>query len=247
MIERDPFPHLWLDAGLPADLYTAAAQAWPSQAEMLLSLQHKRAKTTAKPTMRTLGMAIEPEFVKYDGFPIGPAWDAVYTYCAETLTPRLLDLFADAVRTHIREVAAETQWTTATVESLQANHGRLMVRWPGYRLRPHVDVAPYAITVLHYFPDAGDVEDGSGTRLYRAEREMPIEALAQPFTQYFDDYAIPAPHVTTLPWRANGCLAFPNTRRSAHGNFVKQGPRRVLQWHVALPGAEAKKNFRTMR
>lgn len=236
IVLTDPFPHVWFDAGLPADLYAAAA--WPSDEEIGKHLQVKPPRLVARE------FRVEPGYTKYDGSPQGPGWEAVHVWCAETLTPQLLTLFAPWVEEHLTEVRNHSRWSEARVEDVAANHGRLMQRWPGYRLRPHVDLAPYAITVLHYFPSAGDEAEQSGTRLYAVSKPIPIRALDSTQTRYFDEFGIDPKLVKTMPWTANGCLAFPNTRRSAHGLFVKgPAPRRVFQWHVALPGAEAKMNF----
>lgn len=214
-----PFPHIWVEGGLPDDLYQAAAALWP----------HVAAPATERMNWST------PE--------TGP-WRAVATYCAETLAPQLTDLFAEDIATHRTLLGRQSPFTPeVAAQPLEANDGRWMARQPGYRLRPHVDVGPFFVTVLHYFATpGGSVRDG--TRLYQAARPLPASTLAAPRTQYFDEHLIPTTHVKTCPWVPNGCLIFPNRLDAAHGNLVcgKQW-RHVYQWHVALPEAKAGRDY----
>lgn len=235
----DPFPHIWLDAGMPAGLYAATECLWPDDVTARRKSVHKGGSIAL--TGGRLGVA--PDFIKWDGKPTGDVWEAVMTLNREVLAPQLLAAFDPWVREHVARVRDWTRWRDASVQSLAANDGRLMIRWPGYRLRAHTDIAPYAITVLHYYARP-DEDDESGTRLYTVPSPMPIRSLNEPLTQYFEDYGITPTLAKTMPWKANGMLAFPNTRMSAHGLMPRgTSARRAYQWHIGLPGATATKNF----
>lgn len=215
VILTDPFPHLWLDAGLPADLYARALALWPKVPSRDL-LKNRMNWTT----------------------PASGPWAEVAAYGAEVMTPWILDLFADDIAIHRAQVGQQAPYTPEIAsQPLRSNRGRWMARRHGYLLKPHVDVAPFFVTVLHYFAVTADEKDG--TRLYRAERPLPETVWQAPRTQYFAAYDIPTTLTKICPWTPNGCLIFPNRLDAAHGNLVC-GPRWrcAYQWHIALPEAE---------
>lgn len=228
----EPFPHVWLDQGLPPDLFAASVTAWPSPPTSLI---FKRSAVGD-------GMLT----VKQNFLPEGPVWEAVRAQLAETLVPAALEVFAPEIAAHRLALSAQAPYTPELANQLLVpNVGRLMLRQPGYQLRPHVDVGQFFVTVLHYYPSEVQVRKGAdGTRLYRADRPLPVEAIAAPLTQYFDNYGIATTLVKTCPWIPNGCLIFPNRLDAAHGNLVKgPGTRRAYQWHIGLPGADPGRSY----
>jgi len=235
----EPYPHVAVENFLPPEIYARLATAWPSDSsfrasknrqklDMVPSETHTDAYSAAFVALPADVKAIWREFVSFNRTVVGP-W--------------LVNLFAE----HIRERVALLQRLTAEgragltasglgTGSVQANAGRLMMRGHGYKLAPHIDPAYYMVTVLHYFAEGDD--DGYGTRLFKAQSPIPLEAFVKDgTTEYFETHGIPVIEGARLPYRPNGFLAFPNMLDAAHGvDAPSSGYRKVFQYHLSLKG-----------
>jgi hypothetical protein len=90
--------------------------------------------------------------------------------------------------------------------------GRIQLRRPGYRLRPHLDPKRVALTGLIYFPQPGESED-FGTQLFTVDRPFVTTGMK---TFFPENAGMRCELARTVPYRANSLLAFVNSR-AAHG------------------------------
>lgn len=130
----------------------------------------------------------------------------------DILTPALLDRFQHALTRHYAESGGEAFGAGAAAIPHHAVAGRILLRRPGYHLRPHLDPKRVAITGLLYLARPGDSER-YGTQLFRVNRPFVAPVMK---TFFPEDAGMTCELAGTVPFRPNTLLAFVNSR-AAHG------------------------------
>jgi hypothetical protein len=238
-VSSDPYPHVAAEDFLPPDMYARLATAWPPDSsfraskngqklDMVPSDTHSDAYTAAFLALPDAARSVWRDFVSFNRTVVGPWLATIFGEQIQERVALLQRLTAEG-----RTGLAASGLKNGTV---QANAGRLMMRGNGYKLAPHIDPAYYVVTVLHYFADGRD--DGFGTRLFKAQSPIPLDAFVKDgTTEYFETHGITVVEAARLPFRANGFLAFPNLLDAAHGVDAPQsGFRKVFQYHLSLKG-----------
>lgn len=239
----DPFPLVWVEDLLPQRVYDVFDAAWPSPEFFAQDAHGTRgdlvlgAPDPAAPDKRRHGYTSIPTCLR-------EVWESFTRLNREVIGPWVGEVFEPEIS---RRLALLTRWYEehgaqkehlAPPYAARMNVGRLMLRGPGYRLRPHVDAVSYLATVLTYFPEPAGRDD-LGTTLYRVERELdPFELFVagRGSTAYFEQAGIAVEPVRNVPFRANALLAFANTGRSAHGVQITASAswRRAFQSHLSI-------------
>ena len=157
---------------------------------------------------------------------------------SEVLTPLLLDRFRPSLAS-----AYEALFGAALAEeALQLRHttfrGRLMLRRPGYQLRPHRDMKNAALTGLVYFAKPGDSPE-YGTDLFRIENDREAPFMK---TFYPESAGGRAELVRSVPFVGNSALVFLNVPGMAHGAGIPreapQAVRLAYQFYIGARKAD---------
>src|SRR4051812_16885159 len=155
-LQRDPCPYLVLDNLLPEDLYDEMLSALPSP---LFFKRHDRTREEMQ-----VPFIFAPAFSRL-------VWDFFMLVVVEqTLVPALTAKFKPA----LDEFLAATWPSLGTWEqsqlSLRVGNSRLLLRRPGYVIRPHRDPRWAFLTCLIYLQKR-DSDHVYGTQLYRLKQE----------------------------------------------------------------------------
>lgn len=157
-LQLDPFPHVLIRNLLPDDAARELVSALPS------SVFFKR---NVKRHQVQVPLVFAPA---YSRLVWGIFFDRVV---ARTLLPSLTEKFRpaldDFVRTHWPHLGSMSE---AGIELRVAN-SRLMLRRPGYVIKPHRDPRWAFLTCLVYLPRPSDV-DTYGTQIYRLRNEPKV-------------------------------------------------------------------------
>jgi hypothetical protein len=239
-----PFRHLIVHDIFPPPFFAALKAAWPS-ADVF-----KTDKSGRKYDLVPMSdAAVDPRAAGYAALPEESRrlWDYFLTLNRQVVGPRLRDMFrvdVDARLARLRDAAARGLVSYSMARAADgtpvANAGRFMMRGAGSELRPHVDAAPYVVTVLHYFPERPEQADG--TIFYKAAAPIDFDRCARSgSTEYFDETGIACVEVMRVPYEDNVLVAFPNTLDAAHGAASPAvGLRRIFQYHLSLKGDREK-------
>jgi hypothetical protein len=136
----------------------------------------------------------------------------------DILAPALLERFRDALIRHYAETGGAEFGSSAAAIPHQTVAGRILLRRPGYHLRPHLDPKRVAITGLLYLARPGDSEQ-YGTQLFRVDRPFVAPVMK---TFFPEDAGLNCELAGTVPFRPNTLLAFVNSR-AAHGATLPPG------------------------
>ena len=245
-IERrdDPFPHVWVEDVLSAELYELLDAAWPAISGFPADERENRRDLVPKPP------GTKPSDKRADSYDALPAyvrevWDFfVLEINRGIIGPWLIATFRPEVEARLALI--DRLWRDGRITkdyyqppfTPQMNLGRMMMRALGYRLRPHADALAYLATALYYFPDEMETDE-LGTTLYRCDRALDETALAATGrTAYFRDAGVKTEPAFSAPFRRNSLLAFVNGPTSAHGMEITTPGvwRRAYQSHVSITG-----------
>lgn len=163
----------------------------------------------------------------------------------EVIAPSIFARFRDAVVGHYAETGGpEFGEKGAALKHLVAS-GRIMLRRPGYRLKPHLDPKRVVITGLMYLARPGDSET-YGTQLFRVDRPFVASGLK---TFFPEDSGYTCEVARTVPFRANSMLAFVNSR-AAHGATLPKDAelkeRYTYQFYLKPPDGGLKPLLKTL-
>jgi hypothetical protein len=157
------------------------------------------------------------------------------------LTPTLFDAFLPALAEAYRALYSPALADDALRIPHHAFRGRLMLRRPGYRLKPHRDMKNAALTGLIYFAQPGDSPD-YGTDLYRIENDQQAPFLK---TYYPEAHGGRAELVSSVPFVGNSALVFMNVAGMAHGAHIPddatQAVRYAYQFYVGVAKSKLKR------
>jgi hypothetical protein len=196
-LSPDPFPHVVVDSWLPDDVYAAVIKAVP-------------------PAIFFADREISRQRLKVP-FPLAPAYsDRVWRFLAAdviecSLSTALREKFKPALREYFKRIVPALAEDAEV--PLQASDGRIMLRRPGYVIRPHRDPKWGFLVGLVYLPKKGDSE-AYGTQLYRVDGD---EEASTGNPLYIEEKRCTL--VRSVPFRANTILAFLNST-GAHGASI---------------------------
>jgi hypothetical protein len=148
------------------------------------------------------------------------------------LAPLIVERFRPSIEAWYRQLFGPVLSDDALALRQGAFRSRLMLRRPGYRLKPHRDTKIATITGLIYFARPGDSPD-FGTELYRVEDDRLAPAMR---TFYPEKFGGRCAIVRTVPFVPNSALFFLNAAGMAHGaHFPRestQAERYAYQFYI---------------
>jgi len=155
-LHRDPCPYLVIENLLPDDLYDEMLSALPSP---VFFKRHDKTREEMQ-----VPFVFAPAFSRL-------VWDFFMTSVVEpTLVPALTDKFRPALDEFLaNNWPALGTWEQSKL-SLRVGNSRLLLRRPGYVIRPHRDPRWAFLTCLIYLQKRG-ADHVYGTQLYRLKQE----------------------------------------------------------------------------
>ena len=148
------------------------------------------------------------------------------------ITPRLIDAFRPYLAAAYQALFGPGLGDEAVGLQHRAFRGRLMLRRPGYRLKPHRDEKIAMLTGLVYFARPGDNRD-YGTDLYRVHDDQEAAFMK---TYYPEAHGGRAELAKSIPFVGNSSLVFMNVAGMAHGAGIPpdatQTERYAYQFYV---------------
>lgn len=215
----DPGPHMVVADVLPADVYARLLDAMPPPDAFEIA-------DKVKANFAPLASTAAPERSR-------DAWSWFHTHVIEgVITPILLEAFAPCLAAAYRAQFGADFAEAALGLPHRAFQGRLMLRRPGFRLKPHRDKKVATLTGLVYFARPGDSPD-HGTELYRVFDDQPAPVMK---TYYPEAHGGRAELARTVLFVGNTALFFMNTPGMAHGAGIPrdspQAERYAYQFYV---------------
>jgi hypothetical protein len=228
-LQLDPFPHAVIENLLPEDAAEELLGALPS------SVFFKR---------NAMRHQLQVPFVfapAYSRLVWGIFFEKVVT---ETLLPALTEKFRpaldDFVRTHWPGLRSMAE---GGIELRVAN-SRLMLRRPGYVIKPHRDPRWAFLTCLVYLPGPKDVES-YGTQIYRLRNE-PTVTHSSPLWVDPSECEL----VKDVPAERNTALVFLNSTGAHGASIPSDAPsdteRYLYQVHFSVEGNMRQKLIETL-
>jgi hypothetical protein len=197
-LRLEPFPHVLIENLLPDDACDELVEAMPSSVFF---------KKNANRHQLQVPFVFAPAYSRL-------VWGVFFqNVVTETLLPVLTEKFRPAIDDFVR--THWPQWRSmaeAGIELSVAN-SRLMLRRPGYVIKPHRDPRWAFLTCLVYLPRATDVES-YGTQLYRLRREPEVTHTSPLWVEQSE-----CELVTEVPATRNTALVFLNST-GAHGASI---------------------------
>jgi hypothetical protein len=198
-LATDPTSHLVIERLLPDDFYALLLEAIPPT-------EFFPDRDPVKQDLEMEALSSAPRFTQ-----------RVWKFFDEevvpnVLAPALFSRLRDAVVGHYEETGGPVFASRAAALAHLTSSGRVMLRRPGYHLKPHLDPKRVVITGLMYLARPGDSEE-YGTRLFRVDRPFVASGMK---TFYPEDAGYRCEVARTVPFRRNTLLAFVNSK-AAHG------------------------------
>lgn len=189
-LELDPFPHVVIDDLLPDDVYSEVVSAMPD------AVFFKRENVSRQEMQVPFTFA--PAYSQM-------VWDFFYEQAIEkALMPALVARFEPALDTFVaRYWPALGTWAGAGID-MQVTNSRLLLRRPGYEIKPHRDPRWAFFTSIIYLQKRG-TQHQYGTQLYRMKQEREASHNS-PFWSDYDECEL----VKDVPASRNRALAFMN-------------------------------------
>jgi hypothetical protein len=232
-LETDPGAHMVIHDLLPPDMYALLLETMPPPegfdiADSVKANFDPERTTIAPPRSRETWLWFQRDVV--DG----------------VVTPMLLERFQPHLADAYRGVFGSALLDEALRLPKHAFRGRLMLRRPGYRLKPHRDMRIAALTGLIYFARPGDSAQ-YGTDLYRVANDLQAPTMK---TFYPEACGASAELVRSVPFVGNAALIFMNAPGMAHGATIPrdatQATRYAYQFYVGPPKDEFGRLIRRM-
>ena len=218
-VVTEPGPHMVVANLLPVERYTQLLDAMPPPEAFEVA---DRVKANFDPLRSTSGPERSRE-----------AWSAFHNDVVDgLLKPLLMESFHPFLKESYRALFGRELGDEALAFRHHALSGRLMLRRPGYRLKPHRDMKIAALTGLIYLARPGDSQE-YGTHLYRVENDREAPFMK---TYYPEADGARTELVRTVPFVANSALFFMNVPGMAHGACIdsdsEQYERYAYQFYV---------------
>jgi len=215
----EPGPHMVIADLLPMETYRQLLDTMPPPEAFEVA---DRVKANFDPLRTTNGPERSRE-----------AWSAFHNDIVDALLkPLLLESFHPFLEASYRALFGPELGDEALALRHHALSGRLMLRRPGYRLKPHRDMKIAALTGLIYLARPGDSQE-YGTELYRVENDRQAPFMK---TYYPEAHGARTELVRTVPSVANSALVFMNVPGMAHGAGIppdaQQSERYAYQFYV---------------
>jgi hypothetical protein len=197
-LHMDPGAHIVIDDLLPDDLCDELVAAVPGR-QFFPGQNNKR---------QEMGVP----------FPFAPAynrlvWDFFYRVLEDAILPAVIEKFRPALDDFIKKHWPRRGLFKESGIELGVWNSRIMLRRPGYRIRPHRDPRWAFLTCLIYLQRRGDPH-AYGTQFYRL-REEREPSHHSPLWVEEDECVL----VKDVPARRNGAVVFLNST-GAHGAFI---------------------------
>lgn len=196
-LELDPFPHLLVDKWLPNDVYKLMIDGLPS-AVFFADRDSSRQR---------LGVPfrLAPRYSRQ-------VWQLITRdIVSEIAGPLLNEKFGQVIRDYVKTFCPSLP--EAADLTIRTSNGHIMLRRPGYVIKPHRDPKWGFVTCLVYLARSGD-QESYGTQLYRVKGDAEAPTF-KPF--YVDESRCEL--VKNVPFRANTLLVFLNST-GAHGASI---------------------------
>ena len=198
-LELDPFPHILIDDLLPDDVCGELIRTLPPTPFFQME--------TADRQKLEVPFLFAPERSRF-------VWGLIYeTVIARAMVTALTEKFRPALDDFIRDHWSDMGSLKQSGISLQATTSRLLLRRPGYVIKPHRDPRWAFLTCLIYLPLSAEHES-YGTQLYRLRREPKVTHNAPLWVDRSD-----CELVKDVPARRNTALVFLNST-GAHGASI---------------------------
>jgi hypothetical protein len=225
-LELDPFPHIVVDDFLPEDVYAELVSAMPD------TVFFKREN------MSRQEMQVPFIFAPVYGQTV---WDFFYEDAIEqALLPGLVAKFEPALDTFVRRYwPALGRWADAGIP-LEVTNSRLLLRRPGYEIKPHRDPRWAFFTSLIYLQKPG-VTHQYGTQLYRMKQEREATHNS-PFWVGYDECEL----VKDVPAGRNRVLVFLNGTGVHAASVPTDAPANLERYVYQVqmgPGAAARQRL----
>jgi len=158
-LEFDPFPHIVIDKLLPDDIGSELIRALPSNAFF----------KTEDMTRQELEVpfVFAPEYSRV-------MWNTFFhKVIAQAMVPALMEKFSPALDDFLCTHWPELGSMAEAGINLRVTNSRLLLRRPGYVIKPHRDPRWAFLTCLVYLPQTSE-HQVYGTQLYRLRREPDV-------------------------------------------------------------------------
>jgi len=198
-LELDPFPHIIIDELLPDDVCS----------ELIRALPPKPFFQTENATRQKLDIPclFAPEYSRI-------VWGLIYNkVIARAMVTALTEKFRPALDRFIHVQWPALGSLAQSGISLRVTNSRLLLRRPGYKIKPHRDPRWAFLTALVYLPISTE-DESYGTQLYRLRHEPEVTHSAPLWVDRSD-----CELVTEVPARRNTALVFLNST-GAHGASI---------------------------
>jgi hypothetical protein len=218
-LETEPAAHMIVHNLLPSELYSFLLATMPPPEGFDYANRHKQ---NFDPSLSTLA----PE-------PSRAAWGWFESeVVGALLAPAIVERFQSSIEGWYRRLFDPAVVDAALALRQGAFRSRLMLRRPGYRLKPHRDTKISTITGLIYFARPGDSPD-FGTELYRVDDDRLAPSMR---TFYPEESGAHATMARTVPFIGNSALFFLNATGMAHGARIPrdsaQSERYAYQFYI---------------
>jgi hypothetical protein len=219
VVVTDPGPHVVIPNLLPAEIYARLLDTIPPPETFDVA---DRVKSNFDPEKTMTAPALSRE-----------TWSWFHE---DVVSKQLAPLLTDAFRSHLGDAYEGLFGPDFREAALNITHrafqGRLMLRRPGYRLKPHRDKKSALLTGLVYLARPGDSAE-YGTELFRVLDDRPADIKK---TYYPEDHGARAELVRSVPFVGNSALVFMNVPGMAHGAGIPhdalQSERYAYQFYV---------------
>ena len=197
-LETDPYPHVVVNGVFPADVYDRLVEALP--ATVFFDKVSESRDEMAVP------LPFAPAYSRL-------VWELFHDVIEQAVLPATVEVFGPALDDFIRTSWPSLgSWSSAGIELRVANP-RLMLRRPGYVIKPHRDPRWGFLVALFYLASR-DSSQTYGTQLYRLRQERD-ETHTAPLWLQQDECEL----VKDVPGIGNTMLLFLNST-GAHGASV---------------------------
>jgi hypothetical protein len=209
-VVADPCPHTVIENLVPDDVYDEIMSALPSP--VFFKQENTREEIQVP-------LVFAPAYSRV-------VWDFFFSYAVERgLLPGLTDAFSGALDDLVaRYWPSLGTWQESGLR-LRVTNSRLLLRRPGYVIKPHRDPRWHFITCLIYLQKR-EGGDAYGTQLYRLRHERE-PSHNSPFRFELDECEL----VRDVPARRNAMLAFFNSA-GAHGASIPLDAPGTLERYV---------------
>jgi hypothetical protein len=203
----DPAPHIVVEPILPLDVYELLLQSIPPP-------EFFSDRDPVKQDFELRDLVRAPRFSR-----------AVWSFfdqqvVAQVLSSAVFERLRPAVVERYCRMLGSSAGVRAAALVHQTRSGRIMLRRPGYQLKPHLDPKRVVLTGIVYLAHPADTEE-YGTQLFRV-----TQPFVQPSMKTFfpEDAGLRCELARTVPFRPNTLLAFVNAD-GAHGAALPRDAR----------------------